>query len=334
MSKNGLFSIVFSIVVCTANAQTLTMQPAVKPVAKSAVKSSAYLTHTVKTGENLYQISKLYSVSVNDILLANPGLTESVVKLGQIIRVPNHQHKKILTNSETKANELKPKVAPKVELVPKNKKYHTVEAGQTMYAISKLYNVKIEDIQKWNNIKDFNLELGSQIIISDEKEVLKPIIKNEIIKQEIKEKIKEVDTSNKIVETPQNTPTIEENVVTETQTPDIQASNNATQKDLAKIYKEKAKTADMQVAKGTGAPITTTLGTIETVYLVLHKWLPIGTVIKVKNLVNSKIVYAKVIGKLEDNIKNTHVIIRYSLGVKKDLLLNDGKCYLQIEYPN
>lgn len=330
MSKNGFFSIVFSVMVCSVNAQTLNMHPVAKPI----VKSTEYITHTVKVGENLYQISKLYSVSVNDILLANPGLTESVVKLGQIIRVPNQQNKKILTNSETKPIELTPKVTPKVELVVKNKKYHIVEAGQTMYAISKLYNVKIEDIQKWNNIKDFNLELGRQIIVSDEKETLKPILKPEFEKPIVKQELKVTDSVNKIIETPQNIPAMEENIATETQTPDILATNNSTQKDLAKVFKERTSAANLQVAKGTGAPITTTLGTIETVYLVLHKWLPIGTVVKVKNLVNSKIIYAKVIGKLDDNADNKHVIIRYSLGVKKDLLLNDGKCYLQIEYPN
>jgi hypothetical protein len=66
----------------------------------------------------------------------------------------------------------------------------------------------------------------------------------------------------------------------------------------------------------------------------MHKWLPVGTIVKIKNMVNSKIVYAKVIGKLPDIDENKNVIVRYSLGVKKDLQLQNGKCYLQLEYAN
>ncbi len=328
MRRKGYFFIGFLLIVSVSYSQTLNMQPIVKPM----VRSSDFITHTVMVGENLYQISKLYNVSVNGILVANPGLTESVVKLGQIIRIPNKTNKKILTNSEPTKSELVPKVAVKEALTPKTSKYHTVLAGQTMYAISKMYNVKIEDIQKWNNIKDYNLTLGSQIIVSDAKETETPqVIKKQVYKIE---EPKPVENSAKVDEVINKAPELNENINSETPTKDILASNNATQKDLAKIFKAKSGIAIIQIAKGTGAPITTSLGTIETVYLVLHKWLPIGTIIKVKNLVNSKIIYAKVIGKLDDNEENKHVIVRYSLGVKKDLLLDNGKCYLQIEYPN
>ena len=58
-----------------------------------------------------------------------------------------------------------------------------------------------------------------------------------------------------------------------------------------------------------------------------------GMVIKIKNLVNSKVVYAKVIGKLFDNQDNKNIIVRYSAGVKKDLQLQNGKNYVEIEIP-
>ncbi|HOY41726.1 MAG TPA: hypothetical protein PLX60_07685, partial [Chitinophagales bacterium] len=124
-----------------------------------------------------------------------------------------------------------------------------------------------------------------------------------------------------------------ENDESETQKPDIQASENGNQKELIKLFKDKAAGSKIIVTKGTGAPMTTTLGAMETVYFAMHKSLPIGTIIKIKNLVNSKIIYAKVIGKLPETDENKHVIVRYSLGVKKDLQLQNGKCYVQVEYP-
>ena len=61
------------------------------------------------------------------------------------------------------------------------------------------------------------------------------------------------------------------------------------QKDLAKIFKAKAASMSVQTAKGTGAPMTTTLGAMESVYFAMHKWLPIGTIIKIKNLVKGQL---------------------------------------------
>jgi LysM repeat protein len=248
----------------------------------------------------------------------------------QIIRVPNKG--KVVINTTKDATTVQPKASEKPIVVANNGKLHTVETGQTMYSISKMYGVTVEEIQKWNNLKDFNVKVGSQIIVSNTNTKRDSFVaKSEPIS---KPNITSTPTKPVQVNKPEQQTAPNEQEETETQKPDIQASDNATQKDLLKIYKEKAATMSIQTAKGTGAPMTTTLGVMETVYFAMHKWLPIGTIIKIKNLVNSKIVYAKVIGKLPDNDENKNVIVRYSLGVKKDLQLQNGKCYLQIEYPN
>ncbi len=43
--------------------------------------------------------------------------------------------------------------------------YHTVEAGQTLYAISRMYEVKVEQIKKWNNLKDNTIKAGETLIV-------------------------------------------------------------------------------------------------------------------------------------------------------------------------
>jgi LysM repeat protein/ABC-type branched-subunit amino acid transport system substrate-binding protein len=50
------------------------------PVAK-------YYDHTVIKGESLYTIAKKYSITVDEIKKANPGISE-VIKIGQIIKIP------------------------------------------------------------------------------------------------------------------------------------------------------------------------------------------------------------------------------------------------------
>ena len=293
------------------------------PKPKLAAKTLQYVMHMVKFGETLTKIAKEYGVSVVSILNINPSLTEDNLHPEQILRIPNTGNKKILTNSDTNNSELQPKVKKEQELMPKNVKYHIVLQGQTMYAISKMYGIKVEDIQKWNNLKDYNVKIGSLLIVTsnlDKKEEL-TVIKTETNKPAIEAVAKQIaDTQLQIN--------------TDLEKPDIQASDNASQKELATLFKEKSAIGSIQTTKGTGAPMTTTLGAMETVYFAMHKTLLIGTIIKIKNLVNSKIVYAKVIGKLPETDENKHVIVRYSLGVKKDLQLQNGKCYVQVEYPN
>lgn len=322
-------------------AQKPTLKPAVK---QKETKASLYVMHVVKFGETLSKIAQKYDITVTDILKANPSLTNDNLMPEQILRIPNKSNKKVLNNSKTNDYNLITKVSVKEEVPTKNIKYHTVETGQTLYAISKMYHVKIEDLQKWNALTDYNVKIGSQLIVENPNAKNNAMVVNES-KSDIKpENLK--NTTNTTIETKPKLTTIktepkliesipnDEQKEVETQKPDIQASDNATQKDLAKIYKEKISSVAPQMAKGTGAPMTTTLGAMESVYFAMHKWLPIGTIVKIKNLVNSKIVYAKVIGKLPDTDENKNVIIRYSLGVKKDLQLQNGKCYLQIEYAN
>lgn len=43
--------------------------------------------------------------------------------------------------------------------------YHTVEAKETLYGISKKYQVTVEQIQKWNNLADTGIRIGQRLIV-------------------------------------------------------------------------------------------------------------------------------------------------------------------------
>jgi membrane-bound lytic murein transglycosylase D len=43
--------------------------------------------------------------------------------------------------------------------------YHIVAAQETLYAISKKYQVTVAQIQSWNNITDTNIKIGQQLIV-------------------------------------------------------------------------------------------------------------------------------------------------------------------------
>ncbi|WP_295125785.1 glucosaminidase domain-containing protein [uncultured Chitinophaga sp.] len=49
---------------------------------------------------------------------------------------------------------------------PSGTKYHTVQDKETMYAISKKYNVTVAQLQRWNNLADNNIKTGQQLVVS------------------------------------------------------------------------------------------------------------------------------------------------------------------------
>lgn len=316
---------------------------------EKATKIPQYIFHTVVFGETLNAIAFKYDVTTVDIMKSNPGMNGSSLMPEQILRIPNKKKIKIeVSSSIPTVLDEKPQVkSTKYDLI-------TIEKGMTLYSISKKYNVDLNDLLKWNDLKTYDVKIGSQIVINPKnkgKEVVAPKpkeIKVQPINKELTPKKQQPDLTPKpkeeIVKSqelkPKNSiknidePTlIDDNQTTITE--DIPASiDNESQKELTKIFKSyKESNRTITNIKGTGAPMTTSLGTVENTYFIMHRSLPIGTVIKIKNLVNSKTVYGKVIGKLPDTQENKNVVIRYSLGVKKDLILQNGKNYLQIEFP-
>jgi len=107
------------------------------------------LIHTVKQGETLYAISKIYKISVEDIMKWN-RLKEATVSVDQML----------IVGIEAKTDPMPIDVSEKFKI-------HTVTLGETMYAISKKYNVSVDDILKWNNKKDNSLSEGEKLKIKE-----------------------------------------------------------------------------------------------------------------------------------------------------------------------
>lgn len=105
------------------------------------VSSNAQQTeqqHTVKQGETLFSISQMYNVTVGQLKEWNELETNSL-KTGQVLIIAPH------TNDE--------------------RILHKVKPGDSLFGISRQYNVTIAEIQEWNNLDDTNLEAGSELII-------------------------------------------------------------------------------------------------------------------------------------------------------------------------
>lgn len=107
--------------------------------------------HNVQIGETTYSIAKQYSLSVKTLIEDNPGIDPTHLQIGQEIRIRKSEMDK---TSPQDIMEQMDDFANKLSIVSDEYNYHLVEIGETLYGISKKYNVSIEVIEANNGIKD------------------------------------------------------------------------------------------------------------------------------------------------------------------------------------
>lgn len=118
-----------------------------EPEAAPSTAETEPILHIVKAGETLYSISRLYQVKVPAIEELN-GLASPQLSIDQRLLIPVSEDYKPTA------------VEPKEQII-----YHTVQAGETMYAISKQYGVDVEQLIDWNEKADTQLQLGEKLRI-------------------------------------------------------------------------------------------------------------------------------------------------------------------------
>jgi len=103
--------------------------------------------HIVKPGDTLYSIGRAYDIPVDKLRLYN-SITDDRIFVGQKIYLsPNPQpYSEYVTRRE---------IPPE--------KYHLVEKGETVYRISKYYDLEIFDIMEYNGLTTFDIQVGQKI---------------------------------------------------------------------------------------------------------------------------------------------------------------------------
>lgn len=131
-----------------------------------------YVKHTVLEGETIQSIAQKYKVTPYDIYKLNPD-SQSGVKANTVVLIP----KAIVVKTDDKSVEVK-KVEPKVEVKTEKKpeikgvetykaKTHLVVAKETLYSISKKYDITIEGLETLNPIlKTDGLQPGQILKVS------------------------------------------------------------------------------------------------------------------------------------------------------------------------
>lgn len=156
--KNLVF--ILSLFFCSTLAAD-TIQP-LDSVGLKEINGKYFVQHKVEKGEGLYGIARRYQSTVDEIKKANPEMGESL-KIGQVVLVPI-VYKPQQGQAPTPTPAPKPAPAPTEETI-----IHVVRPGETLYSISNLYKVGVEDIKKKNNLTSNNLSAGQELVIKGTK---------------------------------------------------------------------------------------------------------------------------------------------------------------------
>ncbi|MCW8969415.1 MAG: LysM peptidoglycan-binding domain-containing protein, partial [Flavobacteriales bacterium] len=111
------------------------------------------IQHKVLAKQTLYSIAKIYNVSVKEIIAANPDMSEKIEE-DQLINIPVKQIKQVKDKKDT--NSL---------IKSSGWKVHQVKKGETLYSLSKLYEVSIDSIKLINNGLAEGLKENEKIFI-------------------------------------------------------------------------------------------------------------------------------------------------------------------------
>jgi LysM repeat protein len=333
-------------------------------IGTETVNGKVFVIHSVGEKETLYAISRRYGASIESILQYNPT-ADAGLEIGQILKVP---------------------YMPRKAVRPVNgAATHTVAAKETMYSISKMYGVTIDDIKEWNNLSNNALSIGQQLVIkkasssaapvpaattsvSTNKKGVHTVAAKEtmfsisrqygVTVQQIKDWNKlegnEISIGQELIVAapPENAPA---NVPVTQSGPQVQSTPPAKQNAPPQVAEsrrdavvqtastpksepreetirisESVKNSDEVLQNGLAELIEGTSGNRK--YLALHRTAPIGTIMKVRNEMNNREVFVRVMGKLPDTALNDKLVIKISKSAYDRLGAIDPRFRVEVTY--
>ncbi|MEQ8629314.1 LysM peptidoglycan-binding domain-containing protein [Ekhidna sp.] len=310
-----------------------------------------FIVHEVEEEETIYSIAKRYGGSVIGIIKHNQ-IVDNRIEIGQIIYV--------LVEEE------KPVKAVVVSESPVANDIHVVQLGETLYSISKKYNVKLKELRRWNNLPDNNISPGMQLKLSRDAEIpkvedqsnsedasktsaIEETVEDDSIAVEVADPF--ADFEKYLVQTGETLSTIARKIGVSI---DSLRLWNGLNSDYLKIgqelfFKEKDDASESRINEPTKktrtqiddkgferiyeegvASVIQSMNT--TRFLALHRSLPIGTNLEVRNLMNNQVVHVKVVGKLPNTGLNKNLLLRLSQPAYDQLGILDSKSRVEVSY--
>ncbi|GAB4237134.1 MAG: hypothetical protein Tsb0034_12100 [Ekhidna sp.] len=311
-----------------------------------------YIIHEVEDQETLYSIARRYGGNVQMIIDEN-NIQDNRIEIGQTIhvRVISVRPQPVITEAKTVSS--------------RKDGIHLVKQGETLYSISKEYDIKVRQLRKWNDLEDNAISPGMQLKITPNATIIledpeAPVSANRIETPERTETTTSADTietdpfagfENYLVQTGETLYTIASKIGV---TLDSLRIWNDLKSDYLKIGQQlvyRGDKGDARISSMTPKKrnrteidengferiyeegVASVIQSMRTTkYLALHRTLPIGTNLEVRNLMNNQVVHVKVVGKLPDTGLNKNLLLRLSQPAYDQLGILDPKSRVEVSY--
>lgn len=251
-------------------------------IGNEVINGQRFLIHKLSPQQTYYQLGRIYNLPVKDIMEANKSKN---LRVGDSIKIP--RGKAIAASSpEKKENN------GKVLINPQDITEYKVGKSETLYAISKRFDISVDDIKKVNNLSSNTVREG---------QILK--IPNASLPQ-----------------APAEPPLVQLPEIVEEHQP-IDDSMFKTNKYGIRENKE----------RGIGVWMSN-LSDDNNTSFALHKSAPIGTILKITNPMNRSVTFAKVVGKFGDNEETQGAIVVLSKSVASSIGALDKRFQIEITY--
>jgi LysM repeat protein len=313
------------------------------------VNGQTFIVHLVGEKETLFGLSKRYGVTITRILEFNPT-ADGGIEAGQLLKVPYVPKGRTQTPAGT---------------------VHKVQPKETLFSISRMYGVTVDDIKAWNNIKDNTLSVGQDILIRkggastvpETKKMTHTVAAGEtlysiartysVTVDQLKQWNNLQSTDLKLSQTlyvaqpmfqPQTTGTTTVPTTTQPVTTSTQPVTNP-------VINTSPATTPAQQTASAGSPVKiseSVLGTDEVhelglaeliegsegnrKYLAFHRTAKAGSILKVRNELNNREVFVRVAGQLPNTSANDKLVIKISKSAFDRLGGVDQKFRVEVTY--
>lgn len=303
-----------------------------------------FVIHRVEQEETLFSLSQRYMSSISSIVEIN-ALEGNAISIGQELTILyNEKNENLLVDS--------------VELGKKN--IHLIQKGETLYSIARRYDLKVKDLRQLNNLSTNDISPGEYLIIGEG--LIDTEVTADSVKIELMDTLAYVDTvavrapedeiplgfSPYLVQTGETLLSISRKKGVDLQM--LKDWNELTsdylrigQKLMIKdsiVFENPSDSLEFYTRLDEDGferkyeiGIAAVISEISTTkFLALHRELSIGTELKIRNLMNNRVVHVKIVGQLPDTGINRNVLLRLSQPAFDRLGILDPKSRVEVSH--
>jgi LysM repeat protein len=300
--------------------------------------NKVFIKHRVVAGETLYGLSRRYAVPVEQIVETNSSLKGALVT-GQVVLVPRTRVVLTTPAPTTAAQASAPaNTAAARSLVTDNNgnRVYTVQKGQTLYAVARLFQLAPADLARLNGLPaTTGVKVGQRLIIVPATQSKAPATTPATVNSPAPTASAETPATPaptaapaaaapKPVVTapvPVRTAPVTANTKDSVRTPVQEAEERAPER-ASEIVRRVTESGLATKIEGTGTDK----------YLALHKTAAVGTIMQVRNIMNGQSVYVRVIGQLPDTGENSNILVRLSPRAVQRLATPDNRFRVETSY--